>query len=302
MLDFENCFVKEKVWEDRVNINHVVGIFYSLELLYSLTLKNYTPFMPSHEKLLDDIKKYRNIWIKKLAQIIYDYIVVVVGAELRHSYECSEYYHPKFFGGGWLKNMSRNECFEDRTFDPDSILRLGENLFDKKKNSWKSSYGGEKWYNIAKAGLMHGKTPDVIFIDHAVDLSHNNSVFFDKGGGIVYCHVEEYKKILDQKFRMVNFCDLFNFIMHYGKLDSNLMELIKRYNVLIENDQYQYLLHAYDYRHVNILNEKTWSFLHYKPQKFGNKKLNISDIISTGRVFDCGEEIIDENNEDEEDW
>lgn len=300
MLDFENCFVKEKVWEDRVDINHAVGIFYSLELLYGLILKNYTPFLPSNEKLFADIKKYRDIWIKKLAQIIYDYIVVIVGAELRHSYECSEYYHPDFFGGGWLKNMSRNECFEDRTFDPDFILRLGENLFDEKKNGWRLGFGGEKWYNIAKAGLMHGKTPDVIFVDHTVDLSHNNSVFFDKGGGIVYCNIGEYKRMLDRKFHMVDFFDLLSFIRWHEKLDSNLMELVKRYNVLIENDQY--LLPTYSCGYVNILNEKTWCFLHYKPQKFGNKKLNISDIIPTGRVLDCGEEISYENDKDEEDW
>lgn len=300
MLDFENYFIEERDWEDRVDINHVVGIFYSLELLYSLTLKNYTPFMPSHEKLLDDIKKYRNIWIKKLAQIIYDYIVVVVGAELRHSYGCSEYYHPKFFGGGWLKNMSRNECFENRTFAPDSILRLGENLFDKNKNSWRSGFGGEKWCNIAKAGLMHGETPDVIFIDHAVDLSHNNSVFFDKGGGIVYCYIEEYKEMLDRKFHMVDFFNLLAFINRYEKLDSNLMELVKRYNVLIEN--LQDMLPTYNCRYINILNGKTYRFLHYKPQKFGNQRLNISDIVPTGKVFDCGEEINDENDKYEEDW
>ena len=300
MLDFENCFVKEKVWEDKVDINHAVGIFYSLELLYSLMLKNYTPFLPSNEKLLNDIKQYRDIWIKKLAQIIYDYIIVVVGAELRHSYECSEYYHPEFFGGGWFKNMSRNECFEDRTFDPDSILRLGENLFDEKKNSWRSGFGGEKWYNITKAGLMHGKTPDVIFVDHTVDLSHNNSVFFDKGGGIVYCYIEEYKKMLDQKFRMSDFYGLLSFIRRHERFDDNLMDLIKRYNILIEKDQY--LIPTYNRGYFYVLNEKSYRFLHYKPQQFGHKKLNVLDTISTGRVFDCGEEIGYENNEDEEDW
>lgn len=290
MLDFKNCFVEEEVFEKKVDINHAVSIFYVLELLYNLTLKKYTPFMPSHEKLLSDIEMYRNIWIKKLSQIIYDYIVIVVGTELRHSYDCSEYYHPDFLGAGWFKNMSRNECFKDRTFEPNSVLKLGENLFNEKYNSWKSGYGGEKWYNIAKAGLMYGNTPDLIFIDHAVDLSHNNSYFFDKGGDILYCFIEDYKFLLDQKFNLNGFRGLIIFIEKFCAYDKNIFNLINRYNILFEKGIVS--IPKFSYRYLRIINQKTYSFLHYIPQKFGKTKLNISDICPSGRVFNCGEEIV----------
>ena len=49
---------------------------------------------------------------------------------------------------------------------------------------WDDCFGGEKWYGIARAGLLKGTVGDKVFIDHCVDLSHNNGIYFDKSAGI----------------------------------------------------------------------------------------------------------------------
>ena len=53
---------------------------------------------------------------------------------------------------------------------------------------------------IAKAGLMKNKVIDCVFIDHCVDLSHNNSVYFDKRANIfLLTSPRQYQSFLDLK-------------------------------------------------------------------------------------------------------
>ena len=45
---------------------------------------------------------------------------------------------------------------------------------------WKAGFGGKAWGDIAKALLTYGKMPDAAWIDHVVDLEHNNGTAFSK--------------------------------------------------------------------------------------------------------------------------
>lgn len=182
--------------------------FYILEGMKIFVSQHMTSFRPSHEKLLDDIIEYQNKFCSSFANAIYDYIIKIVAGELRHGYEYCEEYFTEFdrkFGG----STERDEVYQNinKDFTPHSILEGGTYLFSK---SWEENYGGEKWLMIAKAGKMYKKIPDLAFIDHCVDLSHNNSVFFDKGAEIFFIgNKKMYNRMLNYKFNARNIIQLF---------------------------------------------------------------------------------------------
>lgn len=65
---------------------------------------------------------------------------------------------------------------------------------------WAGAFGGVKWGDIAVHLLeyLSGKRDKVWFVDHAVDLSHNNQIFVDKLG----VSMSEYLSVLDMKQEM----------------------------------------------------------------------------------------------------
>lgn len=166
--------------------------FYALEAIEILAQNKPTerepygliPFKKSHEKWEADFRWYKSRFISGFASAIYDYIIKTVAGELRHCYKRCNYCI-----NGYMQDEVDIDCRDDvfeniRFFNPHEILKYGEFLFDPVWTTWDSGYGGPKWQNIAKAGKLYKKMPDAVFIDHCVDLSHNNSSFFDKGGSI----------------------------------------------------------------------------------------------------------------------
>uniref|UniRef100_UPI0032608329 hypothetical protein n=1 Tax=Clostridium sp. NkU-1 TaxID=1095009 RepID=UPI0032608329 len=98
-------------------------------------------------------------------------------------------------------DQSRNDVYRDcSVYNKSDILKAGLRMFDTERVAWSSSFGGEKWKQIAKAGLLKGKVRDIIFVDHCVDLSHNCSIYFDKKAGIFFLqYLTQYKELLDLK-------------------------------------------------------------------------------------------------------
>ena len=170
----------------------------NLKLMISQSPK-FDIWRPSHKKLWDDIEKYKEMYDWCFARAIYDYIVLIVAAEMRHAPEyCETYYKNYKFH---RNDYSRSEVYGevDVVYQPQDILRAGVFLFSK---DWDSAYGGPKWGQIAKSGTYYGKMKDSIFIDHCVDLSHNNSTFFDKGAGIftMRTSTDSYQCLLQYKY------------------------------------------------------------------------------------------------------
>lgn len=186
---------------DLMNIELLVQEFYAIEALLAISSNkqygNFQPFRHSHHRWSRDFEGFRDAFISKLASAIYDYTVLAVAAELRHCRKKSSYYIKDYY----TESIYRDEVYDDcAVYDPCSILTAGLKMFDISWNDWAQSFGGAKWRQIAKAGLMKGKAVDCIFIDHCVDLSHNSSAYFDKGAGI-FCleNSRRYKEFLDVK-------------------------------------------------------------------------------------------------------
>ena len=184
-----------------MNISLLVQEFYAIEAVYAMLAGkgygDYDPFRHSHARWYADFTAFRSAYISQFASAIYDYTALVVAAELRHARDKASYY----LKGYYTTSQEREEVYGDCTvYDPQDILKAGLKLFDTGWNAWQDSFGGKKWRQIAKSGLMKNLVSDCVFVDHCVDLSHNNSVYFDKGAGIFRLVGKEgYSDFLDFK-------------------------------------------------------------------------------------------------------
>lgn len=188
--------------QNAMNILALARSFYVVQALEAATLNaaKFEPFRHSHARFQNDFTLYKNWFIKKLARAMHDYTTTVVAGELRHC-KGQARIAPKNIQP-W-RARSRSQVFSDAhtQYSATSILDAGVYYFNPQNNRWSAGFGGAKWMQIAKAGLYFGNLPDAVFIDHCVDLSHNNSVYFDKGAGIfTLSSGSEYKEFLDFKY------------------------------------------------------------------------------------------------------
>lgn len=70
---------------------------------------------------------------------------------------------------------------------------------------WRAGYGGEAWGNIVEALSEYATTPNAAWIDHVVDLEHNNGTAFSKPDGeetlkFSVSYPERFAAFLDYKF------------------------------------------------------------------------------------------------------
>lgn len=184
-----------------LNIYFLVQEFYAIEAISALLSanqgNNLEPMRHSHSRWYRDFHDFRDEYILKFASAIYDYTISVVAAELRHCRSKASQYIQDYYSSDQPRDEVYHNC---SVFNKSDILKAGLRMFDTGRVTWSSSYGGEKWKQIAKAGLLKGKVSDSVFVDHCVDLSHNCSIYFDKKAGIFYLqNLPQYKELLDLK-------------------------------------------------------------------------------------------------------
>lgn len=263
---------------------YLVVNFYALELIKGKMVVSPKHFSRSWDKLWDDINNYSEQYNSKLANMFYDHIIKCVQCELRHCKNHSEFYIPNFYGDGWFKNYDDQMCYASFAFNPTEILRAGKWLFDDNNNYWcyedeVCEYGGEAWQDISEAGLEHGKVSDIIFIDHLIDLEHNNEVVLFKPTGL-FMHTARfgtaiyYEMLKDKRYQDDDFIRKYS-----GYLCQEVLQFISRYqylsrDVLIpETDLVKYRSHLDKFceKSVELL-------LNYKPIRWGNKMVSLSNL------------------------
>ena len=188
-----------------MDILSIVKGFYIVESVKCLLAdkdSDYTPFRHSHEAWKERFDTYADSFNERLAHLLYDYTALVVAGEMRH---CVDKASHTLTDRQWISTCThtdRETCYERAPlhWNAESILKSGVAAFGSDV-MWVSGYGGKKWCAIAEAGLMYKKVPDVIFIDHCVDLTHNGSIYFDKGAGLINLdYTQEYLDFLDFKY------------------------------------------------------------------------------------------------------
>lgn len=268
--------VKETLKEDgsmskRIDIYQAVRLFYALQ---ALKLKismasNFNLFYRSHEKLWEDINKFQAKFEQNLATAIHDYTVLVVAGEMRHAKRHCTRYYTDFYTQSADREHVYQACLK---FNPKDLLRAGEYIYSR---SWDNGYGGDKWALIAKGGLMYYTSTPMLFIDHMVDISHNNSIYFDKGANIMdYYAPESYLRFLNKK----KFGDL-DEILIYG-LSKTYQNFINRANVLFGLD---IKLPWFDTSVVDQI------VINYQPLEWGNQPFNFTTGWGNGECEDRDE-------------
>lgn len=261
-----------------LNIHYLVQEFYAIEAITAmLAVKRNNRFEPmrhSHSRWYRDFTDFRNEYIKQFASVIYDYTAMVVAAELRHCRDKASYFINGYYGSDMSRDSVYHGCTEYNAHD---ILQAGIRMFDTKLVEWDRGYGGDKWYQIAKAGLMKGKVSDCVFIDHCVDLSHNNSVYFDKGAGIFYLECRGwYQTLLNLKFSCKPQ------VLLHEKLGYAFRRLLWRANNLSVIRKKAARICANKKKSVKIsvlaLRDESENLLfRYQPVKWGDKRLDCSE-------------------------
>ena len=138
-------------------------------------------------RLEDDIREFNATYRKyadRLAGAFFDYIALASFGEARHAPVQAKLYIPQIFykwnrGSNQETIKVRNQTYRHALkFDPYRFLPTLATLFYD--GQWRDAYGGKRWGNIADAGMMYKKVSSTVFIDHAVDLSHNGGSMFSK--------------------------------------------------------------------------------------------------------------------------
>lgn len=139
---------------------------------------------------------------QELAVLLRDYAVKCCFGEFRHfknhiGNHIFEEYHD-------LNPQNRDALYKyaPKFEVEDSLRKLGAGFLLFKE---KTDVGGKLWLQIACAAAMYGKVSHDVFIDHVVDLSHNNGSFVNKPVGS-FCDGAHgrmyYKFLLDEKTRV----------------------------------------------------------------------------------------------------
>jgi hypothetical protein len=189
----------------QMNLNHF-NDFYLIEAIkaeigMAISAEPQLEFSHSINKLQEDIEEYCADLYPNMAMRIFVYLYAACAGEARHAQgvAAQDFYYPE------IPTSSRGDAFREILKfapSPENINALIE-IFQQK---WIGSFGGQKWLEIAKALKMYFEVSPVTFIDHVVDLQHNNGTVFSKGEAKYFEFYITYSgyfpQFLDDKFHL----------------------------------------------------------------------------------------------------
>lgn len=234
--------------------------FYVLERLNSLTRQKAEKTMEHKDiSLYEKVAYAFDDLVPDLAEAMYQYLYLACMGESRHA--AQNVAELRFIDG--LIGGERDGSYKIAVkYDPAKSI---PQLIDIFSQSWAGSYGGKAWLSIAKGAALYGTIPDAAFVDHAVDLRHNNGTAFSKSSTQA----------------VLNFNPVWKFIM-------NFMEF-KKYNDVLSPGLFEpykltprvgTLLESYKGEHNYHETDEDWS---WTPTKFGDDAAKIIKKISPWR-------------------
>lgn len=152
--------------------------FYVLERMNFIAKQRYDEtYSKKDEKLYEDIHEKFIKLTDALAEAFYYYVFFISMGEARHS--SRSFTRDRFLEGLTDKFVDRSVVIKSAIqYDPAECADALISVFDQ---NWTSNgYGGPNWLTIAKALKIYGKVPNAVFVDHVVDLCHNNGTAFSK--------------------------------------------------------------------------------------------------------------------------
>lgn len=184
------------------------------------------------QKLLEDIDAFEEKVFPNMALRTFMYIYAACLGEARHA--CSNSAKTLFIRE--TANTGRLTLFGSATEYPPTKKNINAivTIFSQE---WHSGFGGSAWRQIAEALNLYFKLPPAAFIDHVVDLQHNNGTVFSKSDAkntiffdVIYPY-GRFGEFLDYKFSK-------NILKDYGvgcmKLTRRVYTFIQRYRNIFD--------------------------------------------------------------------
>lgn len=279
--------------ESRIDILAATTMFYQMEVVDAIKVEDM--FKKSHEKWEDDWSYFTKEYRTKLANAIFDYTVMAVAGEMRHANRCSDIRTDFDYN-----DTSRNTAYKNvAVYDPWSLLKTAATVFGPDVD-WNGGYGGEKWAAIAEAALTRKTYNDVVWIDHIVDLSHNNASYFDKGAIFSLCDSHNYLRFLTYKRKNTDDMKLLTLPM-----SIKLKGLLDRAVVLgiiptIPERKEPFKIDGIDIFRASKENfgEASFNIMGYTPIEWGSKRVNITETDARRGYRDDDDD--DDNGDDDD--
>lgn len=158
--------------KNRMRLSAIVDLYY-LESVAIVT----PPFgRRAKEKLQADAIYLRDELVQTLATALYEYLWLIAWGEARHG-------RLHVLRGLWyydqIPEEGRARAYKEAVaYNPHKNLPLLLELFNQ---SWiDGSYGGHRWSDLVAATMLYDEYPSMIYVDHVIDICHNNGLAFDK--------------------------------------------------------------------------------------------------------------------------
>lgn len=163
----------------KLNISTVVYSFYTymgLKVIHDETKNTYEMKHIAFDKKFNMLSPLIEKWIDDLALSIRDYLAIISFGEARHAWKYADAQIEEI-----VNLKARLLAYRiGSLFSPKNSLPKLHKLFSQYK--WNHSFGGANWANIVEASMCYNTMPtSSVFIDHAIDISHNGGFCFDKG-------------------------------------------------------------------------------------------------------------------------
>lgn len=151
------------------------------------------------EKFLDDLDRTVEKIIPNMALRTFMYLYAACLGEARHARDTvaeDRFIADKYSGRqGWFSKVTQYKPTRENI----------NALIDIFSQPWRAGYGGEAWRNIAEALAEYETTPPAAWLDHVVDLEHNNGTAFSKPDGLYTIFFDvgypsRFSSFLDYKF------------------------------------------------------------------------------------------------------
>lgn len=233
------------IYRETTEARECTSLFYGLEALKVAVQfgSNYSEFLGSNKRLLEDIIEYQNEVVEVISKMLYDYTVIACYGELRHmGTVCGT----RLVGMGFgekkiaykedrerkrhIEKFNRSVSYEKAVkYNPQQLLEICVKYFNHE--NWGGGYGGEKWLQIAKHGLAYHTAPNMlVWCDTAFSLSHNSSPYLDKHSTRIFCieDTRKYKELLDIKFKCTPIEIISHIINDANYIDYRMLKLIRR--------------------------------------------------------------------------
>ena len=152
--------------------------FYLMEAM--LSQSSLLPNKKATDKWVQDASEWNTSLSEDLALALRDYLFLAACGEARYSRRKTSTAEiiPDIDKMSGL-SLSRTRVYEEIVeYDPDKNIDQIIELFDS--GGWKGGMGGPRWAAIAKAIKQYREWPAAMFIDHVIDLQHNNGTVFNK--------------------------------------------------------------------------------------------------------------------------